>query len=602
LSLVETMRPTKASSSSAQAWLRALQMTASIAQNPSRIFPTVVGELADKWGDSPALLSDRESLSYRGLAARAHQYARWTLEQGLGKGDVVGLLMTNRPEYIAAWVGITSVGGVVALLNTNLTGPSLAHCIQVVTPKHLIVTEEFAGNLTQALPHLSPAPTVWAHGADSSEWARIDDPLAHYSEEPLGKTESRSPGIEDRALYIYTSGTTGLPKAALVSHARVMQWGHWFAGMIGVEPTDRTYNCLPMYHSVGGVQVPGATLIAGGTVIIREKFSASQFWDDIVRWDCTLFQYIGELCRYLLHAGHTKNETAHRVRMACGNGLATDVWEEFQTRFSIPHIFEFYASTEGGVSLFNFEGKRGAIGHIPSYLAHRFSPALVAIDTESGEPVRNAEGFCVRCAANEPGEALGKLVSDPANIGSRFEGYTNEEASAKKILRSVFVADDAWVRTGDLMRKDERGYYYFVDRIGDTFRWKGENVSTSEVAEAMCAFAGIQHSSVYGVTIPATEGRAGMATLVADGEIDLSQLHSHLVNRLPSYARPIFLRARNTIDVTGTFKYSKTELIRQGYNPETTQDALYFDDPDLGAYVRLDHEVYGRIQRGGFRF
>ncbi len=330
------------------------------------------------------------------------------------------------------------------------------------------------------------------------------------------------PTIEDRALYIYTSGTTGLPKAANVSHARVMQWSHWFAGMMGAQSTDRMYNCLPMYHSVGGVQVPGATLVAGGTVVIREKFSASQFWNDIVRWDCTMFQYIGELCRYLLHAPPSPNESAHRIRMACGNGLAPEIWDDFKDRFRIPQILEFYASTEGGVSLFNVEGKRGAIGHIPAYLAHRFSPALVLFDVETGEPVRNEQGFCIRCAPNEIGEAIGKVVDDPSNIGSRFEGYTNQEASEKKILRNVFEPGDAWVRTGDLMRKDEKGFFYFVDRIGDTFRWKGENVATSEVSEAICAFPGVKHANVYGVAIPGTEGRVGMATLVAEHRIWIS--------------------------------------------------------------------------------
>ena len=181
-----------------------------------------------------------------------------------------------------------------------------------------------------------------------------------------------------------------------------MQWGHWFAGMMGAQATDRMYNCLPMYHSVGGVQVPGAILVAGGTVILREKFSASQFWNDIVRWDCTVFQYIGELCRYLLHAPPSASETAHRIRMACGNGLAPEVWDGFKNRFSIPQIFEFYASTEGGVSLFNVQGKRGAIGHIPGYLTHRFSPALVVFDVEKGEPVRDAQGFCIRCGPMKP--------------------------------------------------------------------------------------------------------------------------------------------------------------------------------------------------------
>ena len=602
MSAAATIAPTSPSVSPGKAWLRALELTAPIARNPYRILSSVVEERAAQLGNKPALLSDRESLTYQELAQRMNQYARWALDQGIGKGEVVGLLMGNRPEYLAIWLGITSVGGVVALLNTNLTGPSLAHCIQVVSPKCLIVAAEFAGPMTAALAELPLAPAIWLHGDIASSWPRLDFEIEGKSGEALNEQEKRPPTVEDKALYIYTSGTTGLPKAANISHARAMQWGHWFAGMMGAQATDRMYNCLPMYHSVGGVQAPGAMLVAGGTLVIREKFSASQFWSDIVRWDCTLFQYIGELCRYLLHAPGSAGETAHRIRMACGNGLAPEIWDGFKNRFSIPQIFEFYASTEGGVSLFNIQGKRGAIGHIPAYLTHRFSPALVAFDVEKGEPVRNAEGFCVRCAPHEAGEAIGKIADDPSNIGSRFEGYTSSEASERKILRDVFEAGDVWVRTGDLMRKDEQGYFYFVDRIGDTFRWKGENVATSEVAEAICAFRGITHANVYGVTVPASEGRAGMATLVTEDEFDLAEFRQHLISRLPPYARPLFLRIRKNMDLTGTFKYSKTDLVRQGFNPAASTDAVYFNNLESGVFTRLDQQLYERIQAGAVRF
>jgi fatty-acyl-CoA synthase len=587
--------------SSAKAWLRALELTAPIARTPDRILSTVIEELAVQRGDAPALLSDRECLTYRALAARVHQYARWALDAGIAKGEVVCLLMTNRPEYMAIWLGVTSVGGVVSLLNTNLPGPSLAHCIDVVSPKHIIVAAEFSEQWRATLQNLSGAPAIWMHGGEHDEVRRIDLEIERCSGEPLSKAERRSPTIEDRALYIYTSGTTGLPKAAKVNHARIMQWSHWFAGMMNAQPADRMYNCLPMYHSVGGVLAPGAILVAGGALVIRDKFSATKFWNDIATWDCTIFQYIGELCRYLLHTPPSIHENAHRIRMACGNGLAPEVWERFKERFSIPQILEFYAATEGGVSLFNVQGKRGAIGHIPGYLAHRFSPVLVKFDVEKGEPARNAEGFCIRCAPNEAGEALGKVVDDPSNIGSRFEGYTNQQASESKILRDVLQPGDMWVRTGDLMRKDEQGYFYFVDRIGDTFRWKGENVATSEVSEAICAFPGVKHANVYGVVIPASEGRAGMAAVVAEDPLDLAGFRKHLVSRLPPYARPLFLRIRHEVEVTGTFKYSKTDLVRQGYDPVASNDMLYFDNMESGAFTPLDKELYDRIQVGRVR-
>jgi fatty-acyl-CoA synthase len=342
-------------------------------------------------------------------------------------------------------------------------------------------------------------------------------------------------------------------------------------------------------------------LVSGGAVVIREKFSASQFWDDIVRWDCTLFEYIGELCRYLLHAAPSANEADHRIRLACGNGLAPEIWDAFKDRFRVPQILEFYAATEGSVSLFNVQGKRGAIGHVPPYLSHRFSPALVLIDVETGEPSRNKQGFCTACAPNQAGEALGKVLTDHSNLGSRFEGYTSTEASEKKILRNVFEHGDAWFRTGDLMRKDEKGYYYFVDRIGDTFRRKGENVATSEVAEAICEFLGIKHANVYGVAVPGVEGRVGMATLVVDGEPDLGEFRKHLASCLPPYASPVFLRIRNQVDLTGTFKYSKTELVREDYDPGVCVGQLYFDHAEAEAFIPLDKELYRRIQDGEFR-
>ncbi len=593
--------PAPANVSASKAWLRALELTAPIPQNPKRILSTVIEEIAARSGDQPALLSDRGCLTYGELTARANQYARWALGQGLAKGDVVCLLMANQPEYFAIWLGITSVGGIVALLNTNLTGVSLAHCIDTVGPKHLIVGAELLDSLSTTQPHFATRPAVWTRGVERAPFRQIDDHVDHQSAAALSADERREVTIADRALYIFTSGTTGLPKAANISHARVMQWSHWFAGMMGVEPSDRMYNCLPMYHSVGGVLVPGAILAGGGSVAIREKFSASQFWSDIVRWDCTIFQYIGELCRYLLHAAPSPHEFDHRIRMACGNGLAPDVWDSFKERFRIPQIFEFYAATEGGVSLFNIQGKRGAIGHIPPYLLHRFSPALVKFDVEAGQPLRNAEGFCMRCEPNEPGEALGKIIDDPSNVGSRFEGYTDSRASEKKILRNVFKPGDAWVRTGDLMRKDEKGFFYFVDRVGDTFRWKGENVATSEVSDAISAFPGVKHANVYGVAVPATEGRIGMAAIVAEEDLDLAALRQHLVNRLPAYARPAFLRIRNDIEVTGTFKYSKVDLVRQGYDPVATSDLIYLNDPESEAFIQLDKALYDRIQNGQIR-
>ena len=588
-----------AKDSPAKAWLRALEMTTPIAANPTRTLPAMLDALAERHGDAPALISERETLSYRALAARANRYARWALAQNLAKGETVGLLMPNRPDYLAAWLGITRIGGVVALLNTNLTGRALAHCIEIAAPRHMIVAAELIESFAGARAHLAVRPALWSHGADASGFARIDRDLLRHSDGPLTTAEQRAVTIDDKALYIYTSGTTGLPKAANVSHARVMMWSHWFAGMMGTRPDDRMYDCLPLYHSVGGVVATGALLVGGGSVVIREKFSARQFWDDVTRHDCTLVQYIGELCRYLVTAPPHPREAAHRIRLACGNGLRADVWESFTRRFAIPHVLEFYAATEGNLSLYNIEDKPGAIGRVPSFLAHRFPAAIVKFDVARGEPLRDAQGLCIRCAADEVGEAIGRI--EGAAPGARFDGYTDARASEKKVLRDVFKPRDAWFRTGDLMRKDAQGYFYFVDRIGDTFRWKGENVSTTEVAEAIARCPGVLDAAVYGVEVPGADGRAGIAALMVDAGFDLAALHRHLAASLPSYARPVFVRIGAVLETTTTFKHQKNELMRAGYDPTATGDAIYFNDAKRGAFVRLDPALFQRIQGGQVR-
>ncbi|MGD9843856.1 MAG: long-chain-acyl-CoA synthetase [Variibacter sp.] len=581
--------------------LRALRRSTPILKHPNRVFPDVIEDLAVRYGDAPALLSDRERLTYRELAARANRYARWALAHGVGKGDTVCLLMPNRPDYMAAWLGVTRAGGIAALVNTNLTGTSLAHCINIVAPKHVIVAAELLHAVEAVRPSLAGPPAIWVHGEAASDAPRIDRDVDARAPDPLTAAEKPALTIEDKALFIYTSGTTGLPKAANINHYRLMLAAHAFAGVMDARASDRMYNCLPMYHTTGGVVATGAMLVAGGCVVIRERFSAREFWDDMVRWECTVFQYIGELCRYLVNSPPTPNETRHKLRLACGNGLRPDVWPQFKQRFRIPQIVEFYAATEGNCSLFNFEGKEGAVGRLPWFMEHRFPIKVVRFDVEAEQPIRDANGFCVEAATDEPGEVIGKIINDPSKPGNRFEGYAEKAASERKILRNVFEKGDAWFRTGDLMRKDGRGYFYFVDRVGDTFRWKGENVSTSEVSQAMTSFPGIKDANVYGVRIPGYEGKAGMAAVVAASGIDLAALRAHLQQELPDYARPLLLRFTPEIDVTGTFKQKKIDLVREGYDPSVVTDAIFFNDPQAQSFVRLDKAGYDRLVSGGLR-
>jgi len=585
--------------SAARSWLKAIELTSRIEANPRRLFADVVADWAARQPDRAGLVSDIETLSYRALAERANRYARWALSAGIGAGDTVCLFMPGRPDYIAAWLGITQVGGVAALINTKLVGPSLSHCINLAAADHVILGQDLAPVFEMALPHLKRVPKIWLHGGEAGE-SGIEAVLDRLDGGPLRPTERGGVTINDRALLIYTSGTTGLPKAASVSHRRILNWGGWFAGLTDASPEDRLFDCLPLFHSVGGVVAPCSMLTAGASVVLSDKFSAAAFWPDIVRWDCTLFQYIGELCRYLLKAPVSPFESQHRLRLVCGNGLRGDIWEAFQARFSIPQILEFYAATEGNFSLYNVEGKPGAIGRIPPLLAHRFPAAIVRVDAELGIPVRNSDGLCVACARGEVGEAIGRIGTADGG-GGRFEGYTNAAETEKKVLRDVLVKGDAWFRTGDLMMLDASGYFHFVDRIGDTFRWKGENVATSEVNEAVADCPGVVEATTYGVEVQGADGRAGMVAIVTGDRFDLEEFRDHLARRLPTYACPAFVRFCAALDSTETFKQKKQDLIRAGFDPHRVTDPLFFRDPKSGAFLPLDSECYARITEGSIR-
>lgn len=581
--------------------LRTLKRVTAVAKNPTRTFPDVVDGLAERYGNAPALISDLEQFTYREYNNRANRYARWAQAHGVRKGDCVALMMNNRPEFLVIWLGIIRAGGVCALLNTNLTGQGLAHCINIVSPKHILVGADLVDALETAKPYLEGGPRIWVNGASNAGYDRIDKSVETYAAERLSAAEKPKLTNDDPALFIYTSGTTGLPKAANINHYRVQSIMNGFSGAMNARPSDRIYVCLPLYHSAGGVLAVGSMLTVGGSVVIRDRFSAREFWDDIVRYDCTVFQYIGELCRYLLNSPTSPNETRHKIRLCCGNGLRPDIWVDFKNRFKLPQILEFYGATEGNVVLFNFDGKPGSVGRIPKWLEKRFVTEVVRFDVEREEPVRDAQDRCIRCAPGEAGEVIGKILSDPDRPSQRFEGYADRAATEKKVLRDVFEEGDIWFRTGDLMRRDPQGYFFFVDRIGDTFRWKGENVATSEVAEALTVFPGIKEANVYGVAVPGKEGRAGMAALVVDEEVDLQALRQHIRSQLPDYAQPLFLRLQKEIETTGTFKQKKLDLVKEGFDPALNTDELYFNNVETGSFQRIEPELYERIRKGDIR-
>ena len=566
-----------------RAWTRALELTAHATRDPSRTLPLAVAEWAERYGDRPALIGESESFSFMQLSMRLNQYARWALAQETPKGATVALMMRNRPEYVAIWLGLTRIGAVVALVSPDLQGAALAHALAVSGAGLAIASPEGAAAMREA----GFERPIWTFGAGER---RLDEAVELYAGAPLIAGDASSVGLDDRALRIFTSGTTGLPKAAEVSHRKVIAWTHWFSGLAGLSEDDRLYNCLPMHHSVGGVVAVGAPLVAGGAAAIAPKFSASRFWDDVARWECTAFQYIGELCRYLTAAPTHIRERRSKLRLALGNGLSAPVWEAFVQRFSDIRVLEFYASTEGNVWLYNVEGRVGALGRLPPFVAAKAPLALVRFDEEAEAPARGPDG---RCAACEQGEALGRISGDAA---SRFEGYSDAGETERKVLRDVFEPGDAWMRTGDLMRRDADGFYYFVDRVGDTFRWKGENVAAAEVASALRNCQGVTDALVYGVKVQGYEGRAGMAALA--GSFDLRALERAL-DALPRWAWPLFLRLTGEIARTETFKPKRALYVSQGFDPAQSDDCLFV--LGQGGYRALDSETFAEISTGACR-
>ena len=555
----------------------------------------------DEFADHTAMVFEGERYTYRQLDALANRFAAWGDGLGLKHGDTVALLLPNRAEYIPAWMGLAKIGVATALINNNLTGAALAHCLSISNADHVITDTESLEAIDTMRAMLARPLTYWSIDAKSpaGEDRRtldLKDPRI-APERPLA---SRRLGLtaNDVALYIFTSGTTGMPKAAKISHMRAQLYMRSFAAATNAHADDNIYCVLPLYHATGGLCGVGAALLKGGTVVLRRKFSTTHFWDDVADNNCTMFVYIGELCRYLVNAEEHPKERAHRLRLGFGNGLRPEVWAEFQRRFNVPRILEFYGSTEGNVSMFNFDGHAGAIGRVPPYLRRNFAVRLVKFEVEAEMPVRDENGMCVLADLGEPGEAVGLIKNDARH---NYTGYADKAASEKKILRDVIEKGDAWFRTGDLMRQDKDGYFYFVDRIGDTFRWKGENVSTTEVAQVIARFKGVEEVNVYGVSVGKLDGRAGMAAIAPGEGFELGGLRGFLARELPAYARPIFIRIQPAIETTGTFKYRKVDLVRDGFDPHKCEHEIWFDHPERHEYVRVTPELYDQIQAGGFK-
>ena len=553
----------------------------------------------DKYPNNVAWRFEGNLTTYSEMDAVANKVANWALGLGLQAGDAVALFMENRPEYVSIWYGLSKIGVVVGLINHNLTDKALAHCVNIAEAKLIITGAEQDEAIRSADGLFEGAPKIWSLGGQEGE--DLVQALASTSDARPDRSHREHLRGKDLCLYVYTSGTTGLPKAARLTQARTQGMLRSFIAPCKITSRDRIYITLPLYHGTGGLCGVGQALMTGACIILRKKFSASQFWEDATEQGATAIVYIGELCRYLVNSPPHPKEQSHSIRTGFGNGLRPDIWEEFLTRFNIPGVCEFYGSTEGNVSFIGFDGTVGAVGRIPSYLEK--GPfghvAFVKFDVVEEQPIRGNDGFCIRTLPSEPGEAIGKVGDDTR---TRFEGYSDEEATQKKILRDVFEKGDMWFRTGDLMSKDELGYIYFVDRIGDTFRWKGENVSTNEVAEFVARAPGIATANVYGVSGPGTDGRAGMAAITTKGDVDFDTLYAWLNEHLPKYAIPLFFRVQQEAETTGTFKYRKVELVKEGFDPAAVNEPLWYYDPETNKYEPLTPDAHETILSGAVKF
>jgi acyl-CoA synthetase (AMP-forming)/AMP-acid ligase II len=525
--------------------------------------------------------------------AEVNRHARAWRGLGLEPGDVVALVLENRPAFLFHFYALAKLGVVASLVNPSLHGPTLRHALTVCEPAAILVGDAQLGPLCElgadALPVTDARVFVDIEGLGTEVPGRFQawNPLVS-GVLPLALSEAELQDLSDVVAYVYTSGTTGLPKPAVVKHHRMRRSGDVFAGLARVTADDCVYCCLPLYHASGSLIGVPMAISGRARFALARKFSASRFWAECQAVEATVCVYIGELCRYLMNTPAGPGDREHRVRCFVGNGLRPDIWDGFCERFGIERVGEFYAATEGNAETANFLNRSGTVGPMLPW-----KMKLALWDVGRGELVRGPDGFAVTAGAEQPGVLLGKI--DDRNP---YAGYTDESASQRKVLRDVFEPGDAWFDTGDLLRRDRLWHLHFVDRLGDTFRWKGENVSTQEVAEVLNLGPGVRESNVYGVEVPGTEGRAGMAAIVLDSDFSPERLYAHVETELPSYAVPRFLRVVESMSTTGTFKQTKVDLREQGWDPERVTDRLLLRDPTARTFVELTAERATAVRDG----
>ncbi|XP_045505495.1 long-chain fatty acid transport protein 1 [Colias croceus] len=551
-----------------------------------------------------AFVMDDRAITFREGNELSNRIAWYFKRQGFKRGEVIALFMETQPEYVFLWLGLAKLRVTTALVNTNLRGAQLIYCLRIAGCKAVVFGDEMADAIKSIQHEIPDIPLFQFNSPDRENAPIVQDTIPLSSEltemsiETYVDPEPAKP--RDTLLYIYTSGTTGFPKAAIITNIRYLLIPLGVHNSAWLSSSEVIYDPLPLHHTAGGVLGAGQCIVLGCTVALRKKFSASNYWRDIVKHKCTAAQYIGEICRYLLAVPPGPDDKAHKVKVIFGNGLRPQIWEEFVKRFNIERVLEFYGATEGNSNLVNLDSKVGAIGFLSRMVSSIYPLTLVKCDEITGEILRDANGRCITCGPHEPGLLLGKIDAKKAIL--TFAGYADKTASEKKMVRDVRVPGDCYFNTGDILVMDHYGYFYFKDRTGDTFRWRGENVSTAEVEGVISNLIGLKDAVVYGVAIPNVEGRAGMAA-IADPErkLDFESLAIGLKTSLPVYARPLFIRILPEPPLTATFKLKKKELVEQGFNRNIFNDPLYFLDQKTGKYVPLTQKLYDDIVQGNIR-
>ncbi|MDF3338430.1 long-chain-acyl-CoA synthetase FadD6 [Mycolicibacterium septicum] len=514
----------------------------------------VFQERAAQYADRVFLKFGDERITYREANETVNRYAAVLAAKGVGHGDVVGVMLRNSPDAVLLMLAIVKCGAVAGMLNYHQRGKVLAHSFGLLKATAVVAESDLVEHVTEC-------------GAEPNGLITVEELRRLASTAPTTNPASTSAVLaKDKAFYIFTSGTTGMPKASVMTHYRWLRALAGFGGLgLRLHSDDTLYCCLPLYHNNALTVSVGSALNSGAALALGKSFSASRFWDEVIAYDATAFVYIGEICGYLLNQPPKPTDRAHKVRVIVGNGLRPAIWDEFTQRFGIPRVCEFYAASEGNTAFVNVFNVSKSTGICPSPVA------FVEYDADSGEPARGADGRLRKVKRGEPGLMLSKI-----NALQPFDGYTDKAASEKKLVRNAFKEGDVWFNTGDLMRSQGLGHAAFADRLGDTFRWKGENVATTEVEAAVASNPLIEECTVFGVEVPGAGGRAGMAAVqLKDGkEFDGKELAAAFFGHLPSYAVPLFVRVVTELAHTSTFKSQKVDLRKQGYGSDI-KDPLY---------------------------